>query len=219
MNSNQIKWAAILTMFVDHIGLFLFPGIMEFRLIGRLSFPLFAWLIANGAYHTHSITKYLVRLYIFALLSEIPFLLANRLLIPNFSGLDVLCTLFFGLVAVALIQRTTNKLYWLFITAIFAAFAQFLQTDYGGFGVCVIVVFYLFFTDFKQLVIAQTILVLTTFFLLPTYFSGLFEPMSLLALVMIYFYNNKPGFQTKYLFYVLYPAQYIIFYLLLKRLY
>jgi len=218
MNANQIKWVAILTMFVDHIGLFLFPGIVEFRLIGRLSFPLFAWLIANGAYHTHSITKYLFRLYIFALLSEFPFLLANRLVVPNFSGLDVLCTLFLGLLAVALIQRTTKKFYWVFITAVFAALAQFLQTDYGGFGVCVMVIFYVFFNDFRRLAIAQTIFVFIAFFFLPTYFSGLFEPIGLLALPLIYLYNNKPGFQTKYLFYIIYPMQYIVFYLILTKM-
>jgi hypothetical protein len=49
MNAYQIKWIAILTMVIDHLGLFFFPQVIWLRIVGRLSFPLFAWLIANGA--------------------------------------------------------------------------------------------------------------------------------------------------------------------------
>src|SRR5579872_1334795 len=142
MNTFQLKTIAIITMFIDHMGLFLFPQYFLFRIIGRLAFPLFAWLIANGAHHTHNIGKYLQRLYLFALISQIPFFLANHGIDPHFLGLNVLCTLFFGLLAIYFIQCTNNRVYWVVITVVFASIAQFLETDYGGFGVASIVLFY-----------------------------------------------------------------------------
>src|SRR6266480_5550777 len=135
MNAFQIKIIAIVVMIIDHMGLFFFPQFFFLRLIGRLAFPLFAWLIANGAYHTHDINKYLQRLYFFALISQIPFLLANRLIDPHFAELNVFCTLFLGLCAIVLIQKTSKWVHWLFITIVFGLIAQALQADYDGFGV------------------------------------------------------------------------------------
>lgn len=205
-------------MVIDHLGIFFFPQFFIFRVIGRLAFPLFAWLIANGAYYTHDIGKYLRRMYLFALLSQFPFLLANHVVDPHFSELNVFCTLFFGLMAIALIKRTGNWVHWFLITVVFSLIAQLLQTDYGWFGVAAVVVFYVFYTDFKKMVIAQLILFLTPFILFPYYLSGLFEPIGLLSLFIIRLYNTQPGPRAKYLFYIFYPLQYLIYYLLLQSL-
>src|SRR5205085_4973530 len=97
MTTFQIKLIAIIAMVIDHIGLFFFPHILLLRIIGRLAFPLFAWLIANGAHHSKNPTKYLTRLFLFALLAQIPFILINRLIDPSFWELNVLFTLFLGL--------------------------------------------------------------------------------------------------------------------------
>jgi hypothetical protein len=218
MNTFQLKILAIIFMFIDHMGLFLFPQYFLFRIIGRLAFPLFAWLIANGAYHTHNIGKYVQRLYLFALISQIPFFLANHLIDPHFSELNVLCTLFFGLVAICIIQRTSNRVYWFFVTAVFASIAQFLQTDYGGFGVVSIVLYYVFYANFRRMVIAQILLFFAPFILFPDYLAGLFEPFGLLSLIFIRLYNNQQGISAKYLFYIIYPVQYLVFYFLLLRL-
>ena len=218
MNTFHIKVIAIITMIIDHLGLFFFPQFFIFRIVGRLSFPLFAWLIANGAYHTHDISRYLQRLFIFALISQIPYLLANRVIDPQFADLNVLCTLFFGLFAVIIIQKTNNWVHWFLAAVVFGAIAQLLQTDYGGFGVWVIVVFYLFSNDFKRLVLAQVLVFLTPLFLLPGYVTGIFEPIGLLSLLFIRFYNNQQGPPTKYLLYLFYPLQYVVYYLLLVQL-
>jgi hypothetical protein len=218
MNASHIKWIAIITMFIDHIGLFFFPNIYWFRVIGRLAFPLFAWLIANGAKHTHDSIEYLKRLYIFALISQIPFFLASRLFDPHFSNLNVLCTLFFGLSAIFVIQKTQDWRVRLVTILVFIILAQFLQTDFGGFGVAVIVCFYLFFDNFRQLVIAQTLLYFANFFLFAPNMLGHIEPIGLLSLAFIKFYNNQPGLSAKYLFYIIYPLQFVLFYFLLKWL-
>lgn len=218
MSTFQIKVIAIVTMIIDHLGLFFFPQFFFFRIIGRLSFPLFAWLIANGAYHTHDIGKYARRLYLFALISQIPFLFANWIIDPFFSDLNVLCTLFFGLVAIILIQKTKNWVHWLIITVVMGSVAQLLQTDYGGFGVGVIVLFYVFFTNYKKMVLAQILFFFAPLLVPSASFVGLFEQVGLLSLVIIKFYNNQQGLSAKYLFYLFYPLQYVLYYLLLVSL-
>jgi len=217
MNTFQIKVLAIVTMIIDHMGLFFFPQLIIFRIIGRLSFPLFAWLIANGAYHTHDIGKYLQRLFIFALLSQIPYLLANRLINPHFSDLNVLCTLYCGLLAIALIQKTNNRILWVMITISFSVLAQFIHVDYYGLGVVEVVIFYIFYKNFKNLVLAQFLLFLPPLFLFPVYVAQLFEPLGLLSLLIIRMYNFQPGPRAKYLFYIFFPLQYAFYYLVLKK--
>lgn len=209
MNTFQIKLIAIVTMLIDHLGLFLFPQFLVFRIIGRIAFPLFAWLIANGAYHTHDISKYLQRLYFFALLSQFPFLFANRIVDPQFSDLNVICTLFFGLGAIFFIQKTRNWVYRIIVIAIAVLLAQTLHTDYGGYGVCVIVGFYLFFNNFKRLAIAQGGLFLLWYLFSPQ--LVVYEVVGLVSLLFIKLYNNQPGPQAKYLFYLVYPVQYVVY--------
>jgi TraX protein len=216
MNAFQIKVLAIILMIIDHMGLFFFPQFFWLRIIGRLAFPLFAWLIANGAHHTRNIKKYLTRLFLFAVLSQLPFMIANRVIDPQFHELNVLFTLFLGLVAIYGIQKTTNWAQWVFITLICALIAQSSQTDYGGFGVAVIVVFYMFFTNFRRLLIAQSILFVGQYLFLIHLAS--IEIFGLCSLVFVWLYNDQLGPRTKYLFYIIYPLQYVVYYFLLIRL-
>jgi hypothetical protein len=82
---------------IDHIGLVFFPDVALYRLIGRLSFPLFAWTIANGAYHTHNPQDYFMRLCLFAALSQVPYIYMVRTVAPDFWGLNIFFTLAVGL--------------------------------------------------------------------------------------------------------------------------
>jgi len=210
MNAFQIKVIAITAMIIDHMGLFFFPQFIWLRVIGRLAFPLFAWLIANGARHTHNIKRYLIRLFLFALLAQVPFMMANRLVDPHFQNLNVLFTLFLGLLAIFGIQKTKYWVERLVIIFVCVVVAQIVQTDYGGFGVALVIASYLFFTNFKRLVIAQSIL-----FLIYSYVFSSIEIFGLVSLIFISLYNNRSGLQAKYLFYVFYPMQYVLYYIIL----
>lgn len=65
-----IQIVAALTMLIDHIGAVFFPTVMGFRAIGRLSFPLFAFGIAQGVSYTHNFWNYLGRILLAAIVSQ-----------------------------------------------------------------------------------------------------------------------------------------------------
>lgn len=166
MTTFKIKLFAITFMVIDHVGMVFFPQIFLLRAIGRLAFPLFAWLIANGAYHTKNMNKYLLRLFIFALISQIPFILMNKVFDPYFWGCDVLFTLLLGLIAVILIKKSKNIFISLLIVAICAGIAEILNTDYAALGVLTVIAFYFSFNNMKKMIVLQ-MCVITFFIVIP----------------------------------------------------
>ncbi|WP_461817744.1 TraX family protein, partial [Faecalimonas sp.] len=98
INSFQLKIIAIIAMIIDHIGLFFFPEHILFRIIGRISFPIFAFLIVEGFYHTRDIWKYMFRLGVFAVLSEIPFDLLTTGKVFDLRHQNVFFTLLIGVI-------------------------------------------------------------------------------------------------------------------------
>lgn len=165
LNGFQIKMFAITTMFIDHIGAFLLSYDSTFyiicRSIGRLAFPLFCWMIAEGAQHTRSMPKYIGRLAVFSLISTPPYNLVHGATWYSLDTLNVFFTLLFGLLAIGSIQNLApwtfrkfgkpaladNKKACIFFglpfcTALYIA-AYVLNTDYRGYGVAAIVIFYL----------------------------------------------------------------------------
>ena len=85
ISGYHLKYIALFSMFLDHIGVigkaFLSKNVyFLLRAVGRLSFPLFCFILAEGFFHTKNRKKYQQRLFIFALLSEIPYDLALSLI-------------------------------------------------------------------------------------------------------------------------------------------
>lgn len=219
MNAFHLKVIAITTMIIDHLGLYFFPESFAFRIIGRLSFPLFAWLIANGAYHSKNTQKYFYRLLLFAFISQVPYLLTNRLMDPTSTTLNIFFTLSLGLGAILLIRKTTMKIHWVLISAISATLGFVLHVDYGGLGVVSIIAFYIFFKNKKALVISQSILfaLMSLYFLSLGNSLGLIQLLGLLSLIGILSYSGKEGPKFKYIFYFIYPLHYLLIYFVLSQ--
>ncbi len=221
MTISQLKVLAIVTMVIDHIGLFFFPHIEFLRIIGRLAFPIFAWLIANGAYHTRDIKKYIGRLSLLAVVSQLPFALANGFIETPFVYLNVVFTLVFGLGAIYIIRTYNNLTLSLVALGVSSALAHTLNTDYGAFGVFVIVAFYVFYQKKVLTILSQTLI-----FLIPTgiylyeslhkanfpdfFFGSSTEIIGLISLIFILSYDNKKSLSARSLFYYFYPAQYVL---------
>lgn len=91
---NLLKLLAIASMTIDHIGHFLFPGVAWFRIVGRIAAPIFAYLIVMGLKNTKSLSQYIGRLLILAVVSQVVFCLTTEQttfnIIFNFLGIIVL---------------------------------------------------------------------------------------------------------------------------------
>jgi hypothetical protein len=225
MNAYHIKLIAIVTMVIDHVGAFLFPNILFLRVIGRLAFPLFSSLIANGAYYSKNRNKYLVRLFVFAIISQVPYLLTGRLIHPDFQGLNIFFTLFLGLLAIEIIRKYKSAVVFVTVVLVIGLLAEIAWVSYGLAGILSIVFFYKYFKDFKKMLISQA-LIFSISSLTPQIiqlFSGsiivientrVIQSLAVFSLIFIYLYNEKPGPRLKYIFYVFYPAHLIIIYMI-----
>src|SRR5699024_2332190 len=98
LSGFQLKCIAILSMALDHTGAVLFPQEIWLRCAGRLAFPVFCFLIVEGFVHTHDVYRYMARLGVFALISEIPYDLAFRGVCLEFAYQNVFFTLLIGIV-------------------------------------------------------------------------------------------------------------------------
>jgi hypothetical protein len=226
MNAFQIKLLAITTMLIDHIGWLLFPQITVLRIIGRLSFPLFAWLIANGAYHTKNIKAYLIRLSAFAIISQLPYQLALHSLNDTTFKLNIFFSLAFGLLAIFLIDRFKKAKATLLIIIVFSLLAQILNFNYGAAGILAITLFYLFFKNRKKLITTQiaifvlpNILALILFLQLgqEIIWENFIQPIAALSVIPILLYNGTEGKKMQLAFYLFYPIHLTVL-LLIKHL-
>ena len=151
MSRNQLKYIAYVSMLLDHLGHVLFPEQTWLRLLGRFAAPLFFYFAAVSVSQTRNKTRYLLRLTIFALISE-PFF--NQMIggkWSDFRGQNVYFTIFLGVAACCSIQVIRTEINkraagfgWLAIlfAAPFAAVANQCRVDYKAYGVLMIVGFF-----------------------------------------------------------------------------
>jgi hypothetical protein len=221
MSLFWIKVIALLTMVADHIGLFFFPNIILFRVIGRLSFPLFAWAIANGSIYTKNINKYLFRIFLLAVLSQIPYQFLFDIFGNYYPGLNILFTFSIGLVGIILCRKFKNSILRVIIIFALSFLAILFAADYGAFGVMSVIGFYKYFRNSRKRAILYISLVLF-FFLLPVLINEFFGKMiltspvnilelfSILPLYIISKYKGVIGYKMKYFFYIFYPVHLFI---------
>lgn len=108
MTSFILKCIAMATMFVDHFGDAYFKNTTLMNLVGRIAFPIFAFQISEGYIHTKNLKKYFLRLFLFAVISQIPFYLFNSIFKPDFT-INVFGTLFLGLLSIYVYDKIVNS--------------------------------------------------------------------------------------------------------------
>lgn len=216
ISHEGLKLIACVSMLLDHLGATLFP-IPALRLIGRLSFPIYCFLLAEGVRHTRDPKKYLLRLGIGAILSEIPYdlLFYGRI---GLQGQNVMVTLFLGAAMLMLLQQLRKPLYKFVLILFFGIAAEFLQCDYGSRGIFLMGLLYL--TDNVSLHLLGLVLVALASHGYLRFF-GIPIPVqlfSVFALLPIYFYSGEKRRYSRILqwgFYLFYPAH-LLALLLLK---
>ncbi len=217
MNNTTLKIIAIISMLIDHIGAILFPEITVLRIIGRLAFPIFAFLVAQGYEHTSDKKKYILRMFIFALISEIPFDVGFFGQYFYFGHQNVLVT--FTLALLILTIKDNEKYSPLIknlLTLFLAGLSIIINSDYSIYGIIMVLAFYYYR---KNLKIAFIIVAAVNVYLGLSYsgiFRGAFNPryvtqaFAVFGLIPIMLYNGKRGAKIKYLFYAFYPLHILI---------
>ena len=221
LNGFHLKLIAICTMFIDHMGYTLFPGTLWLRCIGRIAFPVFCFLIAEGCVYTHDRRKYAVRLLAFALLSEIPFNLMNSGALWDMYHQNVLWTLLLGALMCWLMdwamQKRAGWAFALVVAAMAAAYwlLEIGNTDYGGWGMLLVVMFY----GIRRAPSGAVVKMIAQFFGLAFFSIAVMggcisiELWSLVSLAPIWLYNGQRGFSNRavqYGFYAFYPVHILI---------
>ncbi len=183
------------------------------RLVGRLAFPIYCFLLVEGFERTHSRAKYALRLFLFTLISEIPFDLAfsSQMFYKYYQ--NVFFTLLLGFLmmwAMSILEERVKipALKWggfalVFLAAAFVA--EKIYCDYGAHGIIAIALLYLFRKNRRQQIIAGIV-------------AFLWEVTAPLAFLFIGFYNGKRGLKLKYLFYFFYPLHLLILYFFTRLL-
>lgn len=201
-----LKWIAMTCMLIDHMGAVLFPQYIQMRIIGRLAFPIYCFLLVEGAVHTSDIRKYEKRMLLFAILSELPFDLAFYGKV-SIEHQNVFFTLMLGLVVIEQYQRKREKLNNILIFIIAMVAAGILHTDYGAGG---IVLIFCFFVLYQNVFMKQAVFILANSLI---YGIGIQSYAGFAAVPML-LYNGKRGREMKYFFYIFYPAHLLILYLI-----
>ena len=220
LSGSTLKVIAVVTMIIDHIGAYfprptaavvLFRGILNMRLytvlrfIGRLSFPIFCFLLVEGYLHTHDRKKYGIRLFLFALISELPWNLVHTGTL-RYAGQNVFFTLFLaylGLCVAGRIEKgeeSTGRGIALMLALLITSNA--LQCDYGSSGFGFVLMLYLL----RRQQLFQA--VVGSCMLSSRWQAGL-------AFIPIGLYNGRRGFLkgrlASILFYLIYPLQLMVF--------
>lgn len=217
--NNQLKILALIAMTADHVGLQLLPQYGFLRVIGRLAFPIFAYMIAEGCQYTKNRKKYLLTLAAMALLFQLVYFFAMD---SVYQGIFVTFTLSTSLIFAidrAKERRTPDA--YLLAGVVFVAIVFFCSilprlwttsdfaVDYDLVGVLLPAVVYFERKRLDKLVMTAVLLIL-----LALQWGGN-QWFALLALIPLACYNGQRGkYRMKNLFYIYYPAHLVVIWLL-----
>ena len=230
LTAYDLKVIAILAMLLDHLAhivvcLPIEPSLRTviaviMNSIGRITMPIMCFFIAEGYHHTKDIRKYLLRLFVFALISQIPYYIFGMSAVPqsiaefvnaSFGRLNVIHTLLMGLVALTIVK--SDRLNFV-LKLIGAGCALYLtkHSDWGYFGVLWVLIFGLFRGNIKAQMIAFALTSILRCSLNYTNnaMSFFMQLCTVLAIPLLCMYNGQLGKKNKYGFYIFYPLHLLI---------
>lgn len=219
LTNNQLKIIAMVSMLVDHVGVAFFPGVAWLRIVGRLAFPIFAYMIAEGCRYTKNRRDYLLKIAVLAFGCQAVYAVAMG---DFYQG--VLVTFSFSVAIVFALDHFLQKKTVPAFAAVISVVAGVLfavltlprlltplgyGVDYGIWGVALPVAVYYAPGKWRKLAAAGSVLTLLALTL------GVVQWFGLLALPLLALYNGQRGKQQmKYAFYIFYPAHLALIYLI-----
>ena len=237
LNSNNLKFIAIICMIIDHIGYF-FQSNMDYSLyiicrsIGRIAMPLFVFMIVEGFFNTKNLKKYIFRLSVVAFITQVIIITFNYIdinffnnKVPNLNSLNII----FSFVLILILLRTIDNKFvqnrgldiFLRILSLVGIVFIYLNIDidYGIYGVLIAIVFYTLKKLDKKMIpfikyLIQITLVSILSILSINNLIGIFVIFSSICMIL---YNNKKGKKSKIttiIFYSVFPMQYLLMYVI-----
>lgn len=237
LSAAALHILAMAFMLMDHLWATLLPAQEWLTCVGRIAFPIFAFMAVEGYFHTHNLKKYLLRMLIFAVISEVPFdlMYGGTWFYPVHQ--NVIWTLMMGLAGIHLMETVRKKkstFVYILVSAIVVILGGLLGTlsmvDYYGIGVLTVFIFYFFRGRKWWCLLGQ---MLTLYWVNVELLGGLMYPirlfgmefelcqqgLALLALLPIWLYRGRQGYHSKpfqYFCYAFYPIHMLVIVLVLN---
>ncbi|WP_375471984.1 TraX family protein [uncultured Nostoc sp.] len=202
ISAFSIKILAAVFMVMDHVCYLLMPELVVLHLLGRLSFPLFAWLLAEGEKHTRNVYRYGSRLLITAIISQPIYSVVFQSL-----ALNILFTLLLGLVMLRLVKCYSQLWQQLIIIGLCAVVAEGLGVEYGVYGIGVI--FLMSLADKLKPKVWLLYWCFFHFILVTLFITDILQYWAIIAGFIVFQFNGKQGSRARW-FYVFYPTHLII---------
>ena len=218
LSGNALKIIGALAMLCDHVGLMFVPPVRLFRIVGRLAFPIFAYMIAEGCRYTRSRPRYFLQIFLLAFGCQVVYFLVDRSLY-----MSILVTFSCSIAVICALQHLKEavgprKLLWalVFVTAVEAVYwlNKLMEIDYGFWG-CMVPVFPALFQDRRGAERKRStkldrrpvhIAMLALGLLVLWMDLGGEQLWSLMAVPVLMLYSGRRGkLPMKYFFYVFYP--------------
>ncbi len=235
LNSNTIKFIAIIAMTIDHIAWLVFPGYdngivpVALHIIGRLTCPIMCYFIAEGYHYTKNVNKYTLRLFLFSFISHFAYVFASssyidwKSFIPFYYGdifnqTSVMWPLAWGLVMLRIVnnQKIKQSIKIVLITLI--CLITF-PSDWSCIASLCILAIGTNRGNLKKQMLWMVFFVslyLVVYFFAIDKLYGIIQMAVILAIPVIMMYNGKRGHNqrinqiTKWLFYIYYPLHLLI---------
>jgi hypothetical protein len=177
---------AMLTMLVDHIGKAFYPDQLEWQIIGRIAFPLYAYCIVLGYRYTKSLKNYMLRLLIIAIMSQYPYML-----VFDTMGLNVVGTLLMALIVLMALDRYKGTIQATIIVSLAGFILESLNFSYGIYGLLLVLIYH--FSRKHTLVALHVLLNVMFMYLKGWYISmlNIFPTILIAYLPLFYVYIGR----------------------------
>ncbi len=218
LTNNQLKIIAMVSMLFDHIGKELLPQYPVLQIIGRLAFPIFAYMIAEGCFYTKNKLKYFLTIFILGTGCQVVYMVAEQSFYQNvLITFSLSIALIFSLENFRIKREKVSVIILLFtvltasvLTVLLPLFLEEygFQVDYGILGVLLPVAVFYGKNQLQKLSFATIMLILLAYS-----FGGEIQWFSLFSIPILALYNQKRGkYNIKPLFYIFYPAHLVVIY-------
>lgn len=217
INGAQLKYIAFASMFIDHFNKAIITPFLTgtgplvvittiFDILGRIAFPIFAFMIVEGFFKTKSRWAYLRNLLIFAVISEIPYDMFQSAEFVNTWSQNILWGLALGLFTIMVIDKLKayikKRPLWVFVSLLIVTLSSLgsmlISSDYEYYAIIIIYLYYIFYD--KRLVASGL-----------GYLVIIKEIYAILGFATVLLYNGEKGKQNKIFNYLFYPVHLLIF--------